>query len=443
MITEGLLEAMASAACAPAPRPVCEMNFDIIQEDLAHAIRHSSRFPPNHPMKADRLMLIERIIMQGADPMKIMELHGETATPIQRALEYGDPQTIQAIRNAMQKFAASRPIMICVDPDATREDQAQKKLPVAIIFPGQGSQYVKMLTDAKDLEPCKVLIEKANEILGYDLLKICLEGPEEKLEETKYCQPAMFLANACALEKLKMTKPEVVERASATAGLSLGELNALVCSGAMTFEEALRVVRVRADAMNEESKKCPQAMLSIAGLDLTVVEGLCAQAALKAGTTKDGRDMICAVANHLFPKGYTCSGDKAAVDILKDLADREGALQARVLKTSGAFHTKLMEPAGIKLFKSLRAKVTEMQFPKMDIYMNVRGAVQRTGTDPRELNYDLSAQVSNPVMWQQCVEGMIKEGITEFYECGPMKQLKAMMKRINQDAWENTTSVAV
>jgi len=335
------------------------------------------------------------------------------------------------------------PLIICEDVDAYKEERQKQKLPVAIVFPGQGSQYVKMLSDVKDLEPCKKLIDQANEILGYNLLDLCLNGPEEKLEETKYCQPAMFLANCCALEKLRMDKPDVVERASASAGLSLGEYNAIWFSGMLPFAECMRIVRVRADAMNEESKKTPQGMISVAGLDLQVLEDLCKEAVKATSPHKDGRDMVCQVANHLFPKGYTCSGDKPAVESLKELAEREGALQARFLKTSGAFHTKLMEPASIKLLKSLRAKVTDMNFPKVDLYMNVRGAVQRTGTDPREINYDLAAQVASPVLWQQSVEEMIKAGITEFYECGPMKQLKAMMKRINQDTWENTHSVPV
>merc|ERR1719245_2625860 len=181
----------------------------------------------------------------------------------------------------MVKFSKAPPLIVVEDIDAFKEDRKVKKLPVAILFPGQGSQYVKMLSDVKDLEPCKKLIDQASEILGYNILDLCLNGPEEKLEETKYCQPAMFLANCCALEKLRIEKPDVVERASASAGLSLGEYNAVWFSGMMTFEDCLRIVRVRADAMHEEAKKTPQAMLSVAGLDLQVLEGLCYEAGKK------------------------------------------------------------------------------------------------------------------------------------------------------------------
>lgn len=425
------------------PQFCCETNYEVFQSDLPHAIKISSRFPSNHPQKAERLDWVDHLIMRGADPMRVMDLQGEEATPMQRALEYGDHQTINAIKEAMGRFSKSPPLVITLDPDAFREEDLLKKLPVAILFPGQGSQYVKMLSEAKDLDPCKLLIEKANEVLGYDILDICLNGPEDKLEQTKYCQPAMFLANCCALEKLRMEQPDKVERCQATAGLSLGEYNALWLSGVMSFEDAIRIVRTRADAMHDESKKSAQAMISVAGLDHTVLERLCVESAKRAGQTPDGKDEVCVIANHLFPKGYTCSGTKQAVLYLKEAAEMEGCLQARLLKTSGAFHTSMMEPAGLRLNKALRASVQTMAFPKMDVYMNVSGMYQRAGTDPREINMDLVAQVSNPVLWQQSVEEMIKQGITEFYECGPMKQLKAMMKRINQDAWEKTHSVSV
>jgi len=433
---------MAVVRAMPSQHPnfVCEFNYDVFQVDLPHAIKMSSKFPSNHPQKQDRLYFLRYLILQGADPLKEMDLHGERATPLQRAIEYGDPMTLRCVEEAMRAFAKEPPMIICRDIDAYRDDQAQSRLPVAILFPGQGSQYVGMLSELQHLEPCKKLIDQAREILGYDILKLCLEGPEEKLEDTKFCQPAMFLANCCALEKLRLEKPEIVERASATAGLSLGEYNALWFAGVINFGDCLRIVRVRADAMSEESKRVPQAMISVAGLDMDVLEGLCAQAA-RTAEAAEGRSMVCCIANHLFPKGYTCSGDKAAIEELIALAQQSGALQARLLKTSGAFHTKLMEPAGMKLLRSLRAKVTDMNFPKVDMYMNVRGAAQRKGTDPRELNYDLAAQIAQPVLWQQCIEEMIKNGITEFYECGPMKQLKAMMKRISQEAWEHTSSV--
>jgi len=425
------------------PNFICETNWTIFQVDLAHAIKMAAKFPSNHPMKCDRLEFISNLILNGADPMKTQDIYGEKCTAMSRAIEYGDPQTIQTIKNAMMKFASGPPLIIVHDPECLREDESTKKLPVALIFPGQGSQYVGMLADCKDLEPCRKLIERAKELLGYDILDLCLNGPESKLEETKYCQPALFLANACAVEKLRLENPSLLNRVQAVAGLSLGEYNAVYFSGMMDFELCLRMVRTRADAMDAESRQTPQAVISVAGLDLAVLKTLCEQSAKRAGRTPDGQDEVCVVATQLFPKGYTCSGSKKAMEILKAACENEGALQARSLKTTCAFHTDLMSVAGVKLNKALRANVAAMTFPKCDMYMNFTGSYKRAGTDPREINMDLTAQVSSPVLWQQLVEEMIKQGITDFYECGPMKQLRAMMKRIDSPAWEKTKNYTV
>jgi len=425
------------------PQYMCETNYETFQAALPNAIKMAAKFPSAHPQKVDRLDAVAHLIKLGADPMMVMEIYGEEVTPMQRAIEYGDPQTIKCVRDAMTVFAKKPPLILYSDIDSFQDDQIVKKLPVALIFPGTGSQYVGMLKEVKDLEPCQVLIEKANSVLGYDILDLCMNGPEEKLEDTRYCQPAMFLANACAVEKLRMNKPDLVSRVQAAGGLDVGEYNAVHFSGMMDFELTMRMVRARADACAAEVKKTPQATISIAGLDLQVVKRLCEEAAKKAGTMQDGQEEICQVAQQLFPKGYTCAGTKKAVEILKAAAEKNGALQARYMKVPAAFHTPVMASAGSKLNKALRANIGTMTFPQVDVYTNVRGSYQRAGTDPREINMDLTGQVSNQVLWSGCIEAMIGQGITEFYECGPMKQLKAMMKRINQDAWEKTTSVPV
>merc|ERR1719487_284220 len=144
-----------------------------------------------------------------------------------------------------------------------------------------------------DLEPCKRLIDKAKEILGYDILDICLNGPQSKLEEPKFCEPAIFLANACAVEKLRLEKPNVINRVQAAAGLSVGEYSACYFSGMMEFELACRMVRTRADALDSEIKKQPQSTISIAGLDISVIKTLCDVSASKAGQTPDGQPEVC------------------------------------------------------------------------------------------------------------------------------------------------------
>eukprot|EP00746_Dinoflagellata_sp_MGD_P002418 gnl/MRDRNA2_/MRDRNA2_104695_c0_seq1.p1 gnl/MRDRNA2_/MRDRNA2_104695_c0~~gnl/MRDRNA2_/MRDRNA2_104695_c0_seq1.p1 ORF type:complete len:429 (+),score=115.56 gnl/MRDRNA2_/MRDRNA2_104695_c0_seq1:111-1397(+) len=422
------------------PRFINGFVYGIYQSELAHAILIASKYPSNSEYKAPRLEAIENFIMDGADPLKVMELQGEEVTPLQRAKEYGDPQVLKCIKDAMEKRAKEAPIIVYEDPDLKERFSKAKVqiLPVGLLFPGQGSQYVKMLAGVKDLPPVKEMLEKATEILGWDPLDLCLNGPEEKLEETKFCQPCMHIANLAAVEKLKMEKPELVNQCKAVAGLSLGEYTALVVAGMITYEDSIRIVRARAEAMQEAAQKSEQAMLSVAGLEYEVLAECC-----KTAQDKCGKDAVCKIANHLFPKGYSCSGTKMAINVLKQECEKAGAMQARLLKTSGAFHTELMAPAAKTIERMLGSCYPNMNFPRCAVYMNSTGKIMPAGTDPRELNMEMVKQVQQPVLWQNCIEGMIQDGVEEFYECGPMKQLKAMMKRTNQEMWEKTYNVDV
>lgn len=313
-----------------------------------------------------------------------------------------------------------------------------KPLPIGLLFPGQGSQYVKMLAGVKDDPPVKDMLTKAKNILGYDILEICLNGPESKLEETRYCQPAMFIAGLCAVEKLRKENEDAVERCQCMAGLSLGEYTALTASGVLSFEDGLALVKLRGEAMQEAAKASEQAMLSVAGLEQQKLKGLCDEA-----QKKGGKDAVCQIANELFPKGFSCAGTKKSIDALKDLAEKNGALQARLLKTSGGFHTSLMKPAQTKLAKALEETLPRMNPPKCVVYMNVTGKPLAAGTDPKTFVPLLKDQLCNAVLWDTSVKAMIKDGCKEFYEVGPMKQLKAMMKRIDAQVWNSTTNIEV
>eukprot|EP00440_Ansanella_granifera_P045093 gb/GFBE01048869.1/.p1 GENE.gb/GFBE01048869.1/~~gb/GFBE01048869.1/.p1 ORF type:complete len:410 (+),score=162.47 gb/GFBE01048869.1/:1-1230(+) len=317
--------------------------------------------------------------------------------------------------------------------------KGEAPLPVAIFFPGQGSQYVKMLEKVKDIPAVKDMLDKSKDILGYDILDICLNGPEEKLEETRYCQPAMFIGGLAGLEKLRGEKEEAVTRASVMAGLSLGEYTALCAAGVMSFEDGLKLVKLRGEAMQEAaaagSKK--QLMLSVAGLEQAKLEPLCKEAASK----EDGG--VCSIANCLFPGGFSVGGTEAAINTLKELAEKNGALQAKVLKTAGAFHTSLMQPAQDKLSAALEETLPNMKPPLHTVWMNASGQPMRPGSDPKEIVALLKRQLTNPVLWESSVKDIIKEGVEDFYEAGPMKQIKAMMKRIDPAAWKKTTNVEV
>jgi len=323
-------------------------------------------------------------------------------------------------------------------PAEAAAPSTEPPLPVALLFPGQGSQYVKMLDGAKDIPEVKDMLATAKDVLGYDLLDLCLNGPEEKLAETKYCQPAMFVGGLAAVAKLKAEKPEAVSRAKAVAGLSLGEYTALCAAGVLSFEDGLKLVKLRGEAMQEAASVGKQGMISVVGLEEKKLAELCDKAAASAG-----EGGVCKIANHLFPKGFSCAGTDEAVKALEKLATDGGALQAKVLKTSGAFHTSLMKPAEEKLIKALDEAFTKMKPPRCAVYMNVTGEALPAGSDPKRFLELMQKQLTSPVLWTPSVSAMMKDGVTQFYECGPMKQIKAMMKRIDMAVWKETTNVEV
>mmetsp|Transcript_88089 Transcript_88089/g.161599 ORF Transcript_88089/g.161599 Transcript_88089/m.161599 type:complete len:1502 (+) Transcript_88089:79-4584(+) len=333
-------------------------------------------------------------------------------------------------------------------PDTPSQDDADtaellkelsaSTLPVALVFPGQGSQYVNMLESVKDLPSVREMLEKSKDILGYDILKLCQEGPEEKLEETRYTQPAVFIGGLAAIEKLKADRPEAVENPRFMAGLSLGEYTALCAAGVFSFEDGLKLVKLRGEAMQEAAEKGKQKMLSVAGLDERKLKQLCREA-----KQADFAGGVCSIANALFPNGYSVGGTERSIKALKTLAEGAGAMQAKILKTGGAFHTSLMQPAQDKLSDALEMTLPKMKPPRCTIYMNATSEPMPAGSDPEKIVRNLKKQLTNTVLWEPSVKKMLAAGASEFYECGPMKQLKAMMKRIDMNAWGNMTSVEV
>eukprot|EP00747_Dinoflagellata_sp_TGD_P211064 gnl/TRDRNA2_/TRDRNA2_84269_c0_seq1.p1 gnl/TRDRNA2_/TRDRNA2_84269_c0~~gnl/TRDRNA2_/TRDRNA2_84269_c0_seq1.p1 ORF type:complete len:508 (-),score=156.72 gnl/TRDRNA2_/TRDRNA2_84269_c0_seq1:231-1754(-) len=320
---------------------------------------------------------------------------------------------------------------------AIAAEPALPALPVALLFPGQGSQYVKMLEGVKDMPKVKELLDKSKDILGYDLLELCLKGPESKLEETEFCQPAMYVAGCAAVEKLRAEQgDERVDRCQALAGLSLGEYTALHIAGVFDFETGLKLVQLRGKEMQKAAKASEQSMLSVAGLEFDVLDKLCKDCC-QAGE-------VCKIANFLFPAGFTCAGNKASIQKLMAKAkETEGVLQAKTLKTSGGFHTDLMKPAKDELVKYLKSIEGSMKGPRCDVYMNVTAKKITPATKPSEIIDMLGDQLINCVQWEPSMKAMIKDGVTEFYECGPMKQLTAMMKRIDPAVHKNMKLITV
>ncbi|CAK0883226.1 unnamed protein product [Prorocentrum cordatum] len=370
--------------------------------------------------------------------LRMIESHStEVASAAARAAEIADAAA-SAAADAARAEAAAQAARAQLPLELAYVDPAAVRRPVALMFPGQGSQHVKMLQDVQDLPTVKDILAKANSILGYDILAICMEGPEEKLGQTRFCQPAMYIGGLAAVEKLKTEKPDVVRSAQCVAGLSLGEYVALTVAGALDVETGLRLVKLRGEAMQEAAEASPQMMASIAGLPLAKVEEICKECGV------DGE--VCQVANHLFPNGFACAGSKTSVERLVEVCGQtEGIIQARALKTSGAFHTKLMMPAREKLLAALKDVEPKMQPLRCDVYMNVTGQRLPAGTPPSVIIPMLADQLCSTVRWCPAMEAMIQDGIKDhrFYECGPMKQLKAMMKRISAEAFGKTASVTV
>lgn len=289
---------------------------------------------------------------------------------------------------------------------------------MAFLFPGQGAQSVGMCQSIHDKYACaKALFDRASEILGYNLAKLCFEGPKEQLDSTVYSQPALFVSSLAALEMLNEVQPDRVASATHTAGLSLGEYTALVFAGAIGFEDGLKVVQRRGQAMQESSDRQPSGMASLLMLEHDKVQAICVEASAV------GQVLI---ANYLCPGNLVISGEKLAVAKAVELAEAAGG-KTITLAVAGAFHTSIMQPADQKLAEAL-ANVA-IQTPRIPVVSNVDAAVH---SDPEEIRQLLVQQVVNPVKWEDSIRWLLTQGVTEFTEVGPGKVLAGLLKRIDR-----------
>lgn len=288
---------------------------------------------------------------------------------------------------------------------------------IAFIFPGQGSQFSGMGKNLYEQnEIAKQLFEKANEILGFRISDIMFQGTDEQLKQTNVTQPAVFIHSVIAYLTMSEVHPDMV------AGHSLGEFSALVANKTLSFEDALKLVSIRAKAMQAACEIEPSSMAAILALEDEKVEEICE-------TVSKEHNEIVVAANYNCPGQLVISGSVKGIEIACEQMKAAGAKRALVLPVGGAFHSPLMEPAKLELAAAIES--TNFNIPLCPVYQNVVAAAV---TNPAQIKLNLIAQLTGAVRWTQTVQAMVKDGATQFTEVGPGKVLQGLVQKIYKEA---------
>ncbi|XP_047659657.1 malonyl-CoA-acyl carrier protein transacylase, mitochondrial isoform X2 [Tachysurus fulvidraco] len=287
----------------------------------------------------------------------------------------------------------------------------------------------------------KDMFTVAEKVLGYDLLSLCMNGPEEDLMKTVHCQPAVFITSLAAVERLNHENPAAIENCVAAAGFSVGEFAALVFSGAMDFAEALFAVKVRAEAMQKASDLTPSGMLSVIGRPQANYKYACLQAREHCRSLGI-QNPVCSIANYLFPDGRVIAGHLEALDFLQKTSKQLHFVRTKLLPVSGAFHTQLMEPAVQPLSKVLHQ--IQVRRPEIAVHSNVDG---KRYMQEKHVQQQLVKQLVSPVKWEQVMHEIYErtrgQEFPNTYEVGPGRQLGATLQKCNMKAFKNYTHVDV
>jgi [acyl-carrier-protein] S-malonyltransferase len=291
----------------------------------------------------------------------------------------------------------------------------------ALLFPGQGAQAVGMGKDLAAAHPeCKTLFDKAGQVLGFDLAKLCFEGPIEELTKSSVTQPAVFVVSLACRAALLKKRPDL--EFAATAGHSLGEWSALCAAGVVSFEDALKVLEARGRFMQQACEENPGAMMAVMGQDAEMLRKISAECGIE-------------VANFNTPEQTVLSGRKEGVDKAEQALKQMGVKKAIRLNVAGAFHSSLMAPAA----KRLEEYLANVRFsaPSMPVVSNVTGQPHGAPDDIRRL---MVRQVTSSVQWVSCVRWMQAQGVKTYVECGPGKVLNGLVRRIDNEAVLNNIS---
>ncbi|KAK2386664.1 malonyl CoA-acyl carrier protein transacylase [Trifolium repens] len=311
-------------------------------------------------------------------------------------------------------------------PSIHEASLADYKVSNAFLFPGQGAQAVGMGKEAQNVPSAAVLYNKANEILGFDLLDVCINGPKEKLNSTVISQPALYVTSLAAVELLRAREggEQIIDSVDVTCGLSLGEYTALAFAGAFSFEDGLKLVKLRGEAMQDASDAVKSAMVSVVGLDSEKVQQLCDAANQEVPESEKVQ-----IANYLCPGNYAVSGGLKGIEAVEAKAKSFKARMTVRLAVAGAFHTSFMEPAVSRLEAALLS--TDIRTPRIPVISNVNA---QPHTDPDTIKKILARQVTSPVQWETTVKTLLSKGLKKGYELGPGKVIAGIVKRMDKGA---------
>ncbi|KAH8860879.1 Malonyl-CoA-acyl carrier protein transacylase, mitochondrial [Schistosoma japonicum] len=342
-------------------------------------------------------------------------------------------EDIQSMKKPRHKWALYDERATNIEPNKTS----------VILFPGQGSHFVGMGRDLIKLPKIKQMFQCANEILRTDILRTCLEGPASKLSKTIHCQPATFIISLAALAKLREENDELIRNCVATAGFSLGEISALVFSGALTYEEGLHIIRVRAEAMQKACDEKAGSMITVFVNPGSPIKLLISAAINHCNVHYKMQNPCCEVANYLYPDCKVISGNKEAIDFIEDHAVQFGIRRTKRLQVNGAFHTPLMFSAWRTLKNSMR-RMGDFREPSIPVVSAVDMLPYRNTSN---IKRKLAIQIVRPVKWEQTLYALYDRPpdvpFPRTIEPGPGRQLGAMLRMVSRGAFASYSAVDV